>query len=60
MTAANEGIGYLLISAGSAMQMGLAFAGLMVVGAMAMLMYELFSFLEKHTTAWAHRSTHGE
>ena len=42
------------------MQMGLAFAGLMVVGAMAMLMYELFSFLEKHTTAWAHRSTHGE
>jgi len=25
-----------------------------------MLMYELFSFLEKHTTAWAHRSTHGE
>ena len=60
MTAANEGIGYLLISAGSSMQMGLAFAGLMVVGAMAMLMYELFSFLEKHTTAWAHRSTHGE
>ena len=35
MTAANEGIGYLLISAGSAMQMGLAFAGLVVVGAMA-------------------------
>ena len=43
MTAANEGIGYLLISAGSAMQMGLAFAGLVVVGAMAMAMYELFS-----------------
>jgi NitT/TauT family transport system permease protein len=57
MTAANEGIGYLLISAGSAMQMGLAFAGLVVVGAMAMLMYELFSLLEKHTTAWAHRGT---
>ena len=55
MTAANEGIGYLLISAGSAMQMGLAFAGLMVVGAMAMAMYELFSFIEKRTTAWAHR-----
>ena len=57
MTAANEGIGYLLISAGSAMQMGLAFAGLVVVGAMAMLMYELFSWLEKHTTAWAHRGS---
>ena len=57
MTAANEGIGYLLISAGSAMQMGLAFAGLLVVGAMAMLMYELFSAIEKHTTAWAHRGS---
>ena len=55
MTAANEGIGYLLISAGSAMQMGLAFAGLVVVGAMAMVMYELFSLLEKRMTAWAHR-----
>ena len=58
MTAANEGIGYLLISAGSSMQMGLAFAGLMVVGAMAMAMYELFSWVEKRTTAWAHRSSH--
>jgi len=57
MTAANEGIGYLLISAGSAMQMGLAFAGLVVVGAMAMVMYELFSYVEKNTTAWAHRSS---
>jgi len=57
MTAANEGIGYLLISAGSSMQMGLAFAGLLVVGAMAMAMYELFSVIEKHTTAWAHRGS---
>jgi len=60
MTAANEGIGYLLSSAGSSMQMGLAFAGLMVVGAMAMAMYELFSVIEKHTTGWAHRGSQGE
>ena len=60
MTAANEGIGYLLISAGSAMQMGLAFSGLVVVGAMAMVMYELFSYIEKHTTQWAHRGTNNE
>jgi NitT/TauT family transport system permease protein len=60
MTAANEGIGYLLVSAGSAMQMGLAFAGLVVVGAMAMAMYELFSLLERHTTAWAHRGAAGQ
>ena len=60
MTAANEGIGYLLVSAGSSMQMGLAFAGLLVVGAMAMVMYELFSIVEKRTTAWAHRGSQGE
>ena len=57
MTASNEGIGYLLISAGSSMQMGLAFAGLLVVGTMAMAMYELFSWVEKRTTAWAHRGS---
>jgi NitT/TauT family transport system permease protein len=39
------------------MQMGLAFAGLVVVGAMAMAMYELFAVIEKRTTAWAHRGT---
>jgi len=55
MTASNEGIGYLLISAGSAMQMGLAFGGLVVVGSMAMVLYELFSLIEQRTTAWAHR-----
>ncbi|MEW6465025.1 MAG: ABC transporter permease [Pseudomonadota bacterium] len=60
MTASNEGIGYLLISAGSAMQMGLAFAGLLTVGVMAMAMYELFAVIEKHTTAWAHRGSQGQ
>jgi len=60
MTAANEGIGYLLVSAGSSMQMGLAFAGLLVIGAIAMAMYELFSFHEQHTTRWAHRGSQGE
>jgi len=59
MTAANEGIGYLLISAGSSMQMGLAFAGLVVIGAMAMGMYELFAVIEKRTTGWAHRRAAG-
>jgi len=57
MTASNEGIGYLLISAGSAMRMGLAFAGLVVVGAMAMGMYELFAWVERRTTGWAHRGS---
>ena len=57
MMAANEGIGYMLVSAGASMQMALAFAGLLVVGVMAMLMYELFSWIEKHTTGWAHRGS---
>jgi NitT/TauT family transport system permease protein len=55
MTASNEGIGYLLVSAGSSMRMPLAFAGLATIGAMAMAMYELFAIVEKRTTAWAHR-----
>lgn len=55
MNASNEGIGYLLVSAGSSMKMPLAFAGLVVIGAMAMAMYELFALVERRTTAWAHR-----
>jgi NitT/TauT family transport system permease protein len=38
----------------------LAFSGLLVVGIMAVVMYELFSFVEKNTTAWAHRSSQAE
>jgi NitT/TauT family transport system permease protein len=60
MTAANEGIGYLLISAGSAMRMPLAFAGLVTIGVMAMLMYELFAVIERRTTRWAHRGAEGK
>lgn len=60
MTAGDSGIGYLMQSAGSSQRMPLAFAGLVVIGAMAMAMYELFSYVEKHTTAWAHRGSQGE
>ena len=59
MTAGDSGIGYLMQTAGSQQRMPLAFAGLVVIGVMAMLMYELFSLVEKRTTAWAHRSTQG-
>lgn len=57
MTAGDSGIGYLMQSAGSSQRMPLAFAGLVVIGAMAMAMYELFSAIELHTTAWAHRGS---
>jgi NitT/TauT family transport system permease protein len=53
--ASNQGIGYLMMSAGSQMRMALVFAGLIVISAMAMVMYELFALLEKRMTAWAHR-----
>jgi NitT/TauT family transport system permease protein len=29
------------------------------VGAMAMVMYELFSVVERRTTGWAHRGSQG-
>lgn len=54
--ASNDGIGYLMMSAGSSMRMPLVFAGLTVIGVMAMAMYELFAVLERRLTGWAHRS----
>ena len=60
MTAGDSGIGYLMQSAGSQQRMPLAFAGLVVIGAMAYIMYEMFSLVEKRTTGWAHRGSHNE
>jgi len=60
MTAGDSGIGYLMQTAGSQQRMPLAFAGLVVIGVMAMTMYELFSLIEKRTTGWAHRGTQGD
>jgi NitT/TauT family transport system permease protein len=57
MTAGDSGIGYLMQSAGSQQRMPLAFAGLVTIGVMAMAMYELFSWVEKRTTGWAHRGS---
>ena len=59
MTAGDSGIGYLMQTAGSQQRMPLAFAGLVVIGVMAMVMYELFSLVERRTTAWAHRGSQG-
>ena len=60
MTAGDSGIGYMMQTAGSQQRLPLAFAGLVVIGVMAMLMYELFSLVEKRTTGWAHRGTQGD
>jgi NitT/TauT family transport system permease protein len=53
--AANEGIGYLMMSAGSQMRMPLVFAGLVVISVMAIAMYEVFAVLERRMTGWATR-----
>lgn len=53
--ASNQGIGYLMMSAGSQMRMPLVFAGLVAISAMAMLMYGAMALLEKRITGWAHR-----
>jgi NitT/TauT family transport system permease protein len=53
--AANEGIGYLMMSAGSQMRMPLVFAGLVVISVMAIAMFEVFAWLERRMTGWATR-----
>ncbi|MAM00112.1 ABC transporter permease [Hydrocarboniclastica marina] len=53
--ASNQGIGYLMMSAGSQMRMPLVFAGLVAISAMAMVMYGSMALLEKRVTGWAHR-----
>lgn len=55
ISASNDGIGYLMMSAGSSMRMGLVFAGLLVISVMAVAMYYLFASLEKRMTGWATR-----
>jgi NitT/TauT family transport system permease protein len=55
MAASNDGIGYLMMSATGQMRTPLMFAGLLVISAMAMVMYVVFAALEKRTTGWATR-----
>jgi NitT/TauT family transport system permease protein len=53
--AGDQGIGYLMMSAGSQLRMPLVFAGLIVISAMAMIMYEVFAVIEHRMTGWATR-----
>lgn len=57
--ASNLGIGYLMMAASSSMDMALVFAGLIVIGIMGVVMYELFAFAERRLTGWAHRNPNG-
>ena len=55
ISASNAGIGYLMMSASSSLKTPLMFAGVIVISAMAMVMYEVFAWIEKRMTGWAHR-----
>ena len=55
ISASNAGIGYLMMSASSSLKTALMFAGVIVISIMAMVMYELFAWIEKRMTGWAHR-----
>jgi NitT/TauT family transport system permease protein len=54
--AANKGIGYLMLVASSRFQVPLAFAGLIVTGAMGVGMYVACAAIERRMTGWATRS----
>jgi NitT/TauT family transport system permease protein len=53
--ASNQGIGYLMMSASSSLNMPLVFAGLIVISIMAMVMYLVFAQIEQRMTGWATR-----
>ena len=55
--ASNIGIGYLMMSASATMNMGLVFAGLVVIGVMGVVMYEIFALVERRMTRWATRGS---
>jgi NitT/TauT family transport system permease protein len=55
ISASNAGIGYLMMSASSSLKTPLMFAGVIVISIMAMAMYEVFAWIEKRMTGWAHR-----
>ncbi|WNZ27469.1 ABC transporter permease [Leptolyngbya sp. NK1-12] len=51
--ASNSGIGYLVVSASSNFDVPLAFAGLLVLSAMGVILYAFFAMLEKYVIYWA-------
>lgn len=57
--ASNLGVGYLMMSASARFDMPLVFAGLLVIGVMGIVMYEVFSVIERRSTRWARRGTQG-
>jgi NitT/TauT family transport system permease protein len=53
--ASNRGIGNLMMIASSNFDVPLVFAGLMILAALGVALYVIFSFIEVRVTGWAHR-----
>ena len=53
--AANQGIGFLMLSASSRFQVPLVFAGLLLVAAMSIVLYAFCALLERRMAGWAFR-----
>ena len=53
--ASNRGIGNVMMTASSNFQVSLVFAGLIVLAALGVALYAVFSFLESRVTGWATR-----
>lgn len=55
--AANAGLGFLMVQAGSNFQMPLVFASLLLLAVEGIAMYAVFAAVETHFTRWAFRSS---
>ncbi|MFK7880220.1 ABC transporter permease [Roseobacter sp.] len=55
--ASNRGIGNVMMTASSNFQVSLVFAGLIILAVLGVLLYALFSLLERRVTGWATRDT---
>ncbi|MGD9293576.1 MAG: ABC transporter permease [Roseobacter sp.] len=53
--ASNMGIGFVMMSASSNFQVSLVFSGLILLAIMGVILYALFSLLERRVTGWATR-----
>jgi NitT/TauT family transport system permease protein len=55
--ASNRGIGNVMMTASSNFQVSLVFAGLIILAVMGVILYSIFSVLERRVTGWATRDT---
>jgi NitT/TauT family transport system permease protein len=55
ISASNAGIGYLMISASSSLQVPLVYAGLITIAAIGIFFYAIFALIEMRFTSWAYR-----